>query len=122
MPSRKPVRPRGFDPDAIAHARTLLETEKAAVPKLAELYKLLANPVRLKILLVLSRTERMCVGDLAQVVDLSLAATSHQLKLLKDRGWLHTRSDGKLVYYSLGSEGLKDALEGDLRLLKEAPS
>ena len=84
---------------------------------MAELYKLLANPVRLKILISLGEVRKLCVGDVAQVVELSIAATSHQLKLLKDHGWLNTENDGKLVYYSLASEGLREALEGDLRLL-----
>lgn len=110
-----------FDPKAVARARKLLVREEAALPRMAELYKLLANPVRLKVLLVLSRTERMCVGDLAEVLGLSLAATSHQLKMLRERGWLRSEGDGKWVYYSLASEGLKDALEGDLRLLKRSP-
>ena len=95
---------------------------REALPRMADLYKLLANPARLKILLVLSRTEQMCVSDLAAVLELSIAATSHQLKLLKDRGWLRGKGDGKLIYYSLANEGLKDALEGDLRLLSEAAS
>ncbi len=106
-----------FDPKAVANARNLLAKEKAALPRLADLYKLLANPARLKILLVLSRTDKMCVGDLAQVLGLSIAATSHQLKILKDREWLDAQNDGKMVYYSLASDSLKDALEGDLRML-----
>lgn len=109
-----------FDPKAVSRARKLLGKERAALPRMADLYKLLANPVRLKVLLVLSRIERMCVGDLAHVLDLSTAATSHQLKMLKERGWLRAEGDGKWVYYSLASEGLKEALEGDLRLLQQS--
>ncbi|MCC6707700.1 MAG: helix-turn-helix transcriptional regulator [Gammaproteobacteria bacterium] len=112
----------GVDAQAVAAARKLLTKERRALPRMADLYKLLANPARLKILLVLSRTEQMCVSDLAAVLELSIAATSHQLKLLKDRGWLRGKGDGKLIYYSLANEGLKDALEGDLRLLSEAAS
>lgn len=121
MAARTSSSPGSFDPKAVASARKLLEKEKAALPRLADLYKLLANPARLKVLLVLSKTEKMCVGDLAQVLSLSIAATSHQLKMLKDRGWLKGEAAGKQVYYSLASEGLKDALEGDLRLLQEQP-
>ena len=84
---------------------------------MADLYKMLANPVRLKILLTLGEIEKMCVGDIAQVVGLSIAATSHQLKLLKDREWLTTEVAGKLVYYRLANDGLKDAIAGDLKLL-----
>jgi len=121
MPSRMSDRPNCFDPKAVTRAEKLLVKESDSLPLLADLYKLLANPARLKILLVLSRIEKMCVGDLAQVLELSTAATSHQLKMLKERGWLSAANQGKLVYYRLVSEGLKDALEGDLRLLKESP-
>lgn len=106
-----------FDPEAVAKARKLIHKRRKTLPRMAELYKLLANPVRLKILISLGNARRLCVGDVAQVVELSIPATSHQLKLLKDHGWLHTENDGKLVYYSLASEGLREALEGDLRLL-----
>ncbi len=110
-----------FDPKAVARARKLLSKESEALPRLAEFYKLLANPSRLKVLRVLSQAEKMCVGDLAQVLRLSVAATSHQLKMLKEGGWLAAEGDGKMVYYSLVSDGLKDALEGDLLLLKKLP-
>jgi len=110
----------GVDAQAVAAAHKLLLEERDALPRMADLYKLLANPARLKILLVLGRTEQMCVGDLALVLGLSIAATSHQLKTLKDRGWLRGTGDGKLVYYRLTSAGLRDALDGDLRLLSES--
>ena len=55
---------------------------------------------------------------MAHVLELTVAATSHQLKLLRDQGWLTMRNDGKMVYYQLHSEGLLKALKGDLRLLE----
>jgi DNA-binding transcriptional ArsR family regulator len=54
----------------------------------------------------------------AHVLELTVAATSHQLKLLRDQGWLQMRNDGKMVYYRLHNEGLLKALRGDLRLLE----
>ncbi|MGR8921422.1 MAG: ArsR/SmtB family transcription factor [Gammaproteobacteria bacterium] len=108
---------KSIDPAAVRRARQLLRSNQHALPSMAALYKLLANPVRLKILLCLGEIERLCVGDIAEVVGLSVAATSHQLRLLKERGWLSAEGDGKLVYYSLADVGLRDALAGDLRLL-----
>ncbi|MGR8948454.1 MAG: ArsR/SmtB family transcription factor [Gammaproteobacteria bacterium] len=109
--------PSPFDPIAVSQARKLLNKNKKTLPRMAELYKLLANPVRLKVLLSLSEIQKMCVGDISRVLGLSIAATSHQLKMLKDRGWLHAEGDGKLVYYSLVNSDLKEALKGDLRML-----
>ena len=74
--------------------------------------------MRLKILLALADRE-LCVCDIAHVLALSVAATSHQLKLLRDQGWLRMRNDGKMVYYRLHSESLLNALKGDLCLLQE---
>ncbi|MEQ8660131.1 MAG: metalloregulator ArsR/SmtB family transcription factor [Gammaproteobacteria bacterium] len=108
------------DTALVSQARKLLAREHRQLPRMATLYKLLANEVRLKILLVLSETNRMCVGDLAVVLDLSVAATSQQLKMLREHGWLRSAADGKLVYYSLAHPGLADALAGDLLLLRNA--
>lgn len=121
MKTRSGTNSGSFDPKAVARARKLLAQESEALPRLVEFYKLLANPARLKVLRVLSQAEKMCVGDLAQVLGLSIAATSHQLKMLKEGRWLAAEGDGKMVYYSLINDGLKVALEGDLRLLKKSP-
>lgn len=107
-----------FEQEKVAHIKALLAEDEASLPQLAELYKLLGNVTRLKILLALAQGE-LCVCDVAHVLGLTVAATSHQLKLLRDQGWLAMRNDGKMVYYRLHSPGLLEALKGDLRLLEE---
>lgn len=107
-----------FEQEKVAAIKAALAQERRSLPDLAELYKLLGNAARLKILLALAQGE-LCVCDVAHVLELTVAATSHQLKLLRDRGWLAMRNDGKMVYYRLHSEGLLKALRGDLRLLEE---
>ena len=107
-----------FEQEKVARIRAELAKEEHLLPKLADLYKLLGNPTRLKILLALAHGE-LCVCDIAHVLGLTVAATSHQLKLLRDHKWLAMRNDGKMVYYRLHSEGLLKALKGDLRLLEE---
>lgn len=107
-----------FEQEKVAAIKAALAREEQSLPDLAELYKLLGNATRLKILLALAQGE-LCVCDVAHVLELTVAATSHQLKLLRDRGWLAMRNDGKMVYYRLHSEGLLKALRGDLRLLEK---
>ena len=119
MPRALPASPGSFDPKAVAQARKVLKKNEKALPRMADLYKLLANPVRLKILMSLSEIDRMCVGDLSKVLDLSIAATSHQLKMLKDQRWLGAEGEGKHVYYYLANPDLKEALEGDIRMLND---
>ncbi|MDL2338478.1 MAG: metalloregulator ArsR/SmtB family transcription factor [Pseudomonadota bacterium] len=107
-----------FEQEKVAAIKAALAREEQSLPDLAELYKLLGNATRLKILLALAQSE-LCVCDVAHVLELTVAATSHQLKLLRGRGWLAMRNDGKMVYYRLHNEGLLKALRGDLRVLEE---
>jgi DNA-binding transcriptional ArsR family regulator len=105
-----------FDQAKVKTLRAGLAKDEAHLPELADFYKLLGNTTRLKILLALEKTE-LCVCDIAHVLGLSIAATSHQLKQLHDANWLRKRDDGKMVYYRLQSADLLKAVKGDLKLL-----
>lgn len=70
------------------------------IRRVATLHGALADPSRLKILLALSRGE-LCVCDVSHVVGLSISATSHQLRLLRNLNLVSYRNDGKMAYYSL---------------------
>jgi ArsR family transcriptional regulator, lead/cadmium/zinc/bismuth-responsive transcriptional repressor len=119
QPSESPIRNVPcFDQGKVAAARTALLSDERYLPALADLYTLLGNKTRLKILFALAHGE-LCVCDIAHVLRLSVAATSHQLKRLRNQGWLHMRNDGKMVYYGLHGKGLLKALRGDLALLEE---
>ena len=107
-----------FEQEKVTRVKAGLAAEEELLPQLAEFYKLLGNTTRLKILLALAQGE-LCVCDVAHVLELTVAATSHQLKLLRDRGWLSMRNDGKMVYYRLKSADLLKALKGDLQLLED---
>ena len=107
-----------FDRDKVAAVIARLAEDEERLPQLAEFYKLLGNPTRLKILLGLAVGE-LCVCDIAHVLGLSVAATSHQLKLLRVQGWLGKRDDGKMVYYRLKGEDLLRALQGDLAMMEK---
>lgn len=107
-----------FDQEKVARIKADLAMDEQLLPQLAELYKLLGNVTRLKILLSLAHGE-LCVCDVAHVLGLTVAATSHQLKLLRSQGWLSMRNDGKMVYYRVHGESLLKALRGDLTILEE---
>jgi len=106
-----------FEQEKVARVKAGLAAEEELLPQLAEFYKLLGNTTRLKILLALAQGE-LCVCDVAHVLELTVAATSHQLKLLRDQGWLSMRNDGKMVYYRVNSKDLLKALKGDLKMLE----
>ena len=67
---------------------------------IAETFKVLGHPSRLKIIRALSAGE-MCVCEISEVADLSVSATSHQLQQLRNLRLVRSRSEGKLVHYSL---------------------
>ncbi len=106
-----------FEQDKVVAIKATLSKEEEQLPELAEFYKLLGNTTRLKILFALGESE-LCVCDIAHVLELSIAATSHQLQSLRKQGWLRKRDDGKMVYYRLHDVDLFKALKGDLRMLK----
>ncbi len=106
-----------FDHARVDTIKSALAAKEARLPALAGFYKLLGNANRLRILLALAEGE-LCVCDIAHVLALSMAATSHQLKLLREQGWLGMRNDGKMVYYRLETPALLKAIEGDLSMLR----
>lgn len=78
-----------------------------ALQSLAGLFGLLADPTRLRMIGALASTRaELCVCDVANVVGLSLSATSHQLRKLRDAGAVSSRNDGRMVYYRLRDQRL----------------
>ena len=71
--------------------------------QLAETFKALADPTRVRILHALSHAE-LCVGDLAAVLGMSESAVSHQLRLLRGLRVVRARREGKQVFYALDDE------------------
>ena len=68
--------------------------------KLAEIFKVLGDTTRAKILLSLSKGE-LCVCDIAHVLNLSISAVSHQLRLLRNLRLVKYRDEGKMAFYAL---------------------
>ncbi|RMG87866.1 MAG: transcriptional regulator [Candidatus Dadabacteria bacterium] len=91
-------------PEAVARARN--EVETAPVEALAEAFKILGDPTRVRILLALA-AEELCVCDLAELLGLSPSAVSHQLRLLKAHRLVKSRREGKLVFYALDDDHVR---------------
>lgn len=66
----------------------------------ADRFRVLSDPTRLKIVYVLSLRE-MCVYDIATMLDMAQSAVSHQLRILKQAKVVSFRKDGRMVCYSL---------------------
>ena len=77
---------------------------------LAELYKIFGDSTRIKILYVLFEAE-LCVNDIASVLNMTVSAISHQLRVLKQAGLIKFRRDGKTVYYSLADDHVRTIID-----------
>ncbi len=74
--------------------------DRQVVVDVAETFKVLASPTRVRIIRALAR-EELCVCDLAQTLEMSVSAISHQLQAMRKMKLVQCRMDGKLAYYSL---------------------
>ncbi|MCX7776127.1 MAG: metalloregulator ArsR/SmtB family transcription factor [Spirochaetaceae bacterium] len=94
-------------PEAIARARTQ-EWPVQRLLALAELFKMLADPGRLRIVNALSAGQRLCVCDLATLLGVSQSALSHQLAILRRARLVRPERAGKVVYYQLDDKHVQD--------------
>ena len=92
--------------------------EKEILEYIAELFKGFADPTRVHILSLLVERE-LCVTDIAEAVELSQSAISHQLRILKQMQLIKFRRDGKNVLYSLADDHVKTILEMGLEHVLE---
>ena len=92
--------------------------EKAVLEEIAELFKGFCDPTRVHILSLLQQRE-CCVNQIAETVELSQSAISHQLRLLKQMHLIKFRREGKNVLYSLADDHVRTILEMGLEHVKE---
>ena len=90
----------------------------AAAEQLAAVLKVVANPVRLRILMLLA-AEQLCVCHLQDALGVRQTLTSHHLRALRDAGLVETEPCGRFVYYRLRA-GVLDAARDALGVLADA--
>ena len=88
--------------EAVKAVQQVMLGEGAAV-SLAELFKALGDPTRVKILFSIM-TRELCVCDIAAVIGASESAVSHQLRILRTLRLVRFRREGKVLYYSLADD------------------
>lgn len=92
----------------IIHPDKIKEVQKhilkdADLMKLSNLFKVISDPTRIKILFALEKQE-LCVCDISVILDMTQSAISHQLKTLKMAELVTFRKEGKTVFYKLADE------------------
>jgi DNA-binding transcriptional ArsR family regulator len=102
-----------------------VETASKGIPDgdtihaLAEIFRSLSDPTRVKIITALSRHE-LCVCELAEILGVSGSAVSHQLRLLRGQRLVKYRKKGKAAYYSLDDQHIRNLIAEGMRHVRGA--
>lgn len=86
---------------------------------LAEVFKTLGDPTRVKIIYALLQ-EELCVHDIAVVLNMGQSAISHQLRYLRNMRIVKRRKEGKTVFYSLDDSHIEQIFVQTLQHVKHA--
>ena len=81
--------------------------EQNVIVSLADFFKAIGDPTRLKIVLALMK-EELCVCDLAALINVTVSGISHQLRILRGLKIVRNRKEGKMVYYSLADNHIEN--------------
>lgn len=95
--------------DVVVKVRGVMPEEERLYD-LAELFRVLGDTTRVKILYALFH-EVMCVCDIAALLGMNQSAISHQLRVLKQARLVKFKKEGKIVYYSLDDEHVKNIFQ-----------
>ena len=102
----------------------IVKKVKSTFPKdemifdLADFYKIFGDTTRVKILYALDKSE-LCVCDISTLLGMTISAVSHQLKILRDSNLVKTRREGKVIFYSLTDEQVKEIIECGMEHISE---
>jgi DNA-binding transcriptional ArsR family regulator len=96
----------------------MVSIDAAALEALTDIFRVLGDPTRLRLLDALSRRE-LCVGDLANQLGVSESAVSHQLRLLRTARLVRARRDGRMIFYSLHDTHVLTLFDQALRHVQE---
>ncbi len=92
--------------------------EESVLYDLAELFKVFGDSTRIRILFVLFEAE-VCVCDLAEALNMTQSAISHQLRILKQNKLVKSRREGKSIFYSLADEHVKTIIAQGMEHVEE---
>ena len=107
-----------IDEDKVKRAQQAL-LDGLTATYLADTFKALADPTRVRIISILAQTE-LCVCDLAATLGMTQSAVSHQLRLMRQMRLVKNRKEGRMVYYSLDDEHIHDLFRRGLEHVEHA--
>lgn len=92
-------------------SRVQKKLEEQNPMEVAKIFKALSDDTRIKIAYSLAMEDELCVCDVANIVGASTATASHHLRLLRNLGLAKYRKEGKLAYYSLDDDCVKQLIQ-----------
>lgn len=92
---------------------------KEILEQIAELFKAFGDTTRVRILSLLLLRQELCVGQIAEQLDISQSAISHQLRILKQMHLIKVRREGKNALYSLADDHVRTILRMGLEHVME---
>jgi ArsR family transcriptional regulator, lead/cadmium/zinc/bismuth-responsive transcriptional repressor len=104
-------------PEAVRDVRETLVSDRAAAA-MAATFSVLGDPTRVRLLDALARRE-LCVCELAELVSSSESAVSHQLRLLRSLRLVRSRRSGRMIFYTLDDEHIRQLLDQSRRHIEE---
>jgi ArsR family transcriptional regulator len=105
------------DGERVGNVADVMKTD-AAFRLLADTFKALGDPTRIRIAFALSR-EELCVCDLANLLGVSQSVVSHSLRVLREMQLVKFRKEGKIAYYTLDDEHIEHLLDEGFRHVEE---
>lgn len=108
---------RLVDPERVASVRERLVASEEA-QRLANQFKLLGDPTRMRLLYALLEAGELCVCDLAETIGVPESSVSHALRLLRTAGIVRNRRAGRVIYYSLDDSHVRLLLDLSLEHLR----
>ncbi len=99
-----------IDPEKVNRVRELLR-DQGEVIELADVFSLLADPGRLRLLVALLEAGELCVCDLAATTEMTESAVSHALRLLRAHRVVSVSRRGRMAYYRLDDAHVRMLLD-----------
>lgn len=95
------------DAKQIMDCRSSIEELDSSLSSISKVLNLAGNKVRLQILFLLEKEERLCVCDLSDILQMNVSAISQHLRKLKDRDLVYATKEAQTIYYALNKDKMK---------------
>ena len=106
-----------YDEEKVNRIQGNLQT--VDISSVAQMLKAIADKNRVKITYALCQDDELCVCDIANIIGVTVANASHHLRTLHKQGIVNFRKEGKLAFYSLDDEHIRQIMMIALALKKE---